>query len=117
MAATALTAIRERYLRDALPIRLGGLAANLARIRSFSDHPDHREVVAGMLNESKFFIEWAAPDAELDSQAALVELQIQIARWQHGWTDIWTDPARRKAVAEQAGEWSKRVLEMSGLLR
>jgi hypothetical protein len=117
MATATLTAIRERYMRDALPVRLGGLAANLARIKSFSDHADHRDVVASMLNESKFFIEWAAPDAELDSQATLVELQIQIARWQHGWADIWADPAQLKAVAEQAGEWSKRVLEMSGLMR
>jgi hypothetical protein len=31
------TTIRDRYLHDALPIRLGGLAANLARIKSFSD--------------------------------------------------------------------------------
>ena len=50
-------AIRERYLRDTLPLRLGGLAANLARIKSFSDHPDHYDVVENLLNESKFFIE------------------------------------------------------------
>jgi len=105
--------IQERFIRDGLPVRLGGLAANLARIKSFSNHPDHQEVVASMLNESKFFIEWAAPDAELDTQAILVELQLQIAQWQCR----WADPARRKAMAEQAGEWSKRVLEMSGLLR
>ena len=30
------TAIRERYLRDQLPIRLGGLAAHLSRIKSFN---------------------------------------------------------------------------------
>jgi len=114
---TGINIIRERYMRDALPVRLGGLAANLARIKSFSDHPDHRDVVAGMLNESKFFIEWAAPDAEPDAQAALVELQIQLARWQRAWADIWADPTRRKAVADQAGEWSKRILEMSGLMR
>lgn len=113
---TELAAIRERYLRDELPVRLGGLAANLARIKSFSDHPDHRDVVASLLDESKFLIEWTAPDAELESQAALVELQLQLARWQHAWSDIWADPTRRKAVAEQAGAWSKRILEMSGLL-
>ena len=58
-------AIHARYMRDPLPIRLGGLAADLARIQSFSDHPDHRDVVADMLEESRFFIEWTAPDAEL----------------------------------------------------
>ena len=109
-------AIRERYLRDELPIRLGGLAANLARIKSFSDHPDHQGVVEGLLEESKFFIEWTGPDAELEVQAELVELQLQLAQWQLHWKDIWTDPLQLTAVAEQADEWSKRMLERSGLL-
>jgi len=108
--------IRERYLRDELPVRLGGLAANLARIRSFSDHPEHRDVVESLLEESKFLIEWTAPDVGLDLQARLVELQIQLACWQHAWADIWADPVRRAAVAEQAHAWSEWGLEMSGLL-
>jgi hypothetical protein len=111
------TSIRERYLRDNLSIRLGGLAANLARIKSFSDHPNHREVVESLLDESKFFIEWTAPEAELELQAKLVELQIQLAIWQRSWRDIWADPIQRTKVAEQAGVWSKQVLMMSGLLR
>ncbi len=111
------TAIRERYLRDELPVRLGGLAANLARIKSFSDHPAHRDVVETLVEESKFFIEWAAPEAELEVQARLVELQLLLARWQRRWEDIWADPVQRAAVAEQAHDWSKQVLEMSGLLR
>lgn len=111
------TAIRERYLRDALPIRLGGLAANLARVKSFSDHPGHRDVVESLLDESKFFIEWTAPDAGVDVQAELVQLQLQLARWQRAWASIWADHFRRTAVAEEAGTWAGRVLEMSSLLR
>jgi hypothetical protein len=109
-------AIQERYMRDPLPIRLGGLAADLARIQSFSNHPAHRDVVESMLEESRFFIEWTAPDAELEKQVALVELQRQLTRWRHSWVHIWADPVRRAAVAEQAGVWSERVLRMSGLL-
>ena len=110
-------AARERYLRDPLPVRLGGLAANLARVKSFSAHADHREAVASLLNETKFFIEWTAPDATLDIQAELVELQIQLACWQRAWNAIWDNPARRLAVADQAHTWSRRVLQMSGLLK
>ncbi len=109
-------AIHERYMRDPLPIRLGGLAADLARIQSFSDHPDHKDVIESMLEESRFFIEWTAPEAEQEKQVALVELQRQLTRWQHAWAQIWADPACRAAVAEQAGVWSERVLGMSGLL-
>lgn len=111
------TFIRDRYLRDALPVRLGGLAANLARVKSFSGNPRHRDVVATLLEESKLFIEWTARDATLDVQAELVELQIQLARWQQAWTRIWTDPEQRESVAQQAGVWSQRVLDLSGLLR
>ena len=108
--------IHERYMRDPLPVRLGGLAADLARIQSFSNHLDHKDVVESMLEESRFFIEWTAPDAELEKQVTLVELQRQLTRWQHSWAHIWADSIRRAAVAEQAGVWSERVLGMSGLL-
>jgi hypothetical protein len=111
------TALRERYLRDEIPVRLGGLAANLARVKSFSDHPGHGDVVKSLLEESKFLIEWTALDADTGAQAELVDLQVQLARWQQTWASIWDDPARRAAVAEQAGVWSERLLEMSGLLR
>lgn len=110
-------AIRERYLRDGLPVRLGGLAANLARVKSFSNHPGHRDVVESLLEESKFFIEWTAPDAGLELKGELVELQIQLAIWQLNWSNIWTNLARRGAVAEEAGLWSNRLLKISGLLR
>ena len=108
--------LRERYLRDPLQVRLGGLAANLARVESFSDHLHHREVVAGLLEESKWFIEWTARDAQFDVLAKLVECQRQLARWNLAWNEIWANPARRAEVARQAGVWSSRILEMSGLL-
>jgi hypothetical protein len=76
------TAIRERYLRDSLPVRLGGLAANLRRIKSFSALEANRTAVESMLDESKYFIEWTAAEAEVQTASELVELQVQMARWQ-----------------------------------
>ncbi|WP_255512379.1 MULTISPECIES: hypothetical protein [unclassified Limnothrix] len=32
---------RDRYMRDSLAVRLGGIAANLARVKSFGKNPDH----------------------------------------------------------------------------
>jgi hypothetical protein len=69
-----------------------------------------------MIDESKFFIEWTAAEAEVNTAAELVELQIQLARWQCNWVRIWHDPVQRSEVAEQSAAWSQRVLEMSGLL-
>ena len=110
------TPIRERYLRDSLPIRLGGIAANLGRIKSFAVLEANREVIESLIMESKLFIEWTAAEAEVNAAAELVELQIQLARWQRNGNDIWTDSAKRRHVAEQSGAWSKRVLDLSGLL-
>lgn len=110
------TDIRNRYLRDPVPTRLGGLAANLARIASFSDHDGHQGVVRDLIVESKYFIEWTTNDADADNQEQLVRLQVHLARW-HIWTDRhWDDRALREAMAESAQNLSARVLEMSGLV-
>lgn len=110
------TSIRKRYLRDSIPIRLGGLAANLARVKSFTHLGTNDILVESLLDESKHFIEWTAAEAELDVAAELVELQLQLARWQRTLPNIWADPIKRQEVAETAKRWSDRVLEMSGLL-
>lgn len=108
--------VRERYLQDSVPVRLGGLAANLRRIQSFTSHAGNREVVESLLDESKFFIEWTVQDTDIDAAAQLVELQVQLSGWQRNWPAIWVDTTRRLQVAEQSGVWSDRVLVLSGLL-
>lgn len=107
---------RERYLRDPLPIRLGGIAANLARVVSFAENPISHPAVTDLLYESKFFIEWAGPTAPLEVAAVLVELQIALAIWQSRWIKGYSDPTLRSALIEFAREWSNKLLEMSGLL-
>jgi hypothetical protein len=108
--------VRERYLRDELPTRLGGIAANLARVSTFSRNPGNKEAVNRLLDESKFFIEWTAGEATVETAAELVELQVQLARWQRRWDEIWEDAPWRMEVAESARGWSNRVLQASGLL-
>ncbi len=110
-------AVKERFMSDPLPIRLGNLAANLSRIKSFSSNEASRDTVASLIEESKMFIEWTAAQAEIEVAAKLVELQIQLALWQLQWQSIWTDPKKRSQVAEQSSMWSKQVLELSGLLK
>lgn len=113
---TNQAAVRKRYMRDGPPVRLGGLAANLARIQSFSDNPDHGDVVESLVEESAFFIEWTAQELELDTCVALAELQRLLVRWRHTWSMVWANPSLRAEVAKQAGAWSQRVLRMAGLL-
>ena len=121
MNITRLSAVRERYMQDGLAIRLGGLAANLMRIgsvavASVADHPGNRHVVDSLLEESKFFIEWTAPDTSIDKQEALVELQVRLALWQLRWYPDSNDPVKRARLAYEVRAWATQVLEMSGLL-
>jgi len=109
-------ALKERYLRDELPIRLGNLASNLARIKSRCQNSANGELVEGLLQESKIFIEWTALDAEVEIAAELVELQVQLACWQYSWARIWDDVEQRMRMAEAAKIWSEKVLNISGLL-
>jgi hypothetical protein len=109
--------IQERYLRDSIPVRLGGLAANLRRIKSFAAQDTSQDAILSLIEESKFFIEWTARDTLTDTAAQLVELQVQLARWQQKWSQIWSDPTQRQQLAEQSLAWSERVLALSGLLK
>lgn len=111
-----LAEVQARYMQDGLAVRLGGLAADLARVASFSLSPANPSVVDSLLYESKHFIEWTAPEAEPGDQVRLVELQRLIIAWEDSWRSRHYDDAWRPVLAAQAREWSQRVLEMSGLL-
>jgi len=108
---------RFRYLQDQIPIRLGGIAANLSRISSLSDHLGHQKAVADMIEESKWFIEWTAAELEVQRAAELVRLQLLLAQWEIEVAQHWQDEQWRSRLMAQAAEWSRRVLDMSGLLR
>ena len=110
------TPVRDRYLKDPLPTRLGGIAANLARTASFSSNEGHFTAVADLLTETRHFIEWAAPDTDLATQDALVQLQVELARWGIRISHGWEDRATRQALADHAQRWSRAMLDRSGLL-
>lgn len=104
--------IRQRYLRDPLPVRLGGLAADLARIASFGENPANHQAVASLLEESKYFAEWTAPGASLETQAILAELQIALATWERGWLRGTAIPTMRT----EAEQKSAALLALAGLV-
>lgn len=109
-------AIRARFLRDRPPRRLGNLAANLARMETFGAEPSHRDVVRHLAGESAFFIEWAAPDAELDIQCQLLVLQRILVRWIRTWDGTWSDPQQRELMMKTAGQWARDLLQIAGLI-
>ena len=103
--------VRQRFLRDPLPIRLGGLAADLARIASFGDNPANHRAVASLLEEGKYFAEWIAPDASLDTQALLAEVQVTLAVWERRWLCRTPDDTMRTEAQRKSDE----LLALAGL--
>jgi hypothetical protein len=110
-------ALRERYLRDPVPVRLGNLASNLARLKSFAQRPEMDAAAARVLAESRHFIDWTQAAAAPAVQAELRELQSLFVNWQSAWNEIWNDAEQRKQLARQAADWSQKILASSGLLR
>jgi hypothetical protein len=107
---------RERYLKDTLPIRLAGLAADLARISSLARQPTGSTSVAEMLEESQYFIEWTAGEAEADVASELADIQVMLALWRRAWPETQSSRIHRTLLSVQAKKWSDQVLEYSGIM-
>jgi hypothetical protein len=109
--------LRERFLRDPLPRRLGGLAATLGRISSSARNSTDPNSVADLLDEAKHLIEWIAADTEPGTAAELVQMQIMITLWQRAWDDASQNPKQRILLSVQAKDWSDKAVDFSGLVQ
>lgn len=107
--------LRERFLRDPLPRRLGGLAATLGRISSSARKSTDPNVVSNLLDEAKHLIEWTAADTEPETAAELVRMQTMITLWQRAWTEASQNPQQRLLLSVQAKDWSDKTVDFSGL--
>ncbi len=108
--------LRERFLRDPLPRRLGGLAATLGRISSSARRATDPEIVSNLLDEAKHLIEWTAADAEPETAAELVRMQTMITLWQRAWEEASRNPKQRILLSVQAKDWSDKAVDFSGLM-
>jgi hypothetical protein len=107
--------LRERFLRDPLPRRLGGLAATLGRISSSARESSDPMTVTRLLEEAKYLIEWTAADVEPETAAELVSMQTLINLWLRAWDKASHHKEQRTLLSVQAKHWSDRALDFSGL--
>ena len=107
---------KQRFLRDPLPRRMGGIAASLARISSSARRESGQARVEEMMQEVKYYIEWTAAETDPEVAAELVNIQIALALWQSGWKETGKLHHPRTILSFQAKLWSERVLNLSGLL-
>ncbi len=106
--------LKERFSKDPVPVRLGGIASDLARlaglVRSNANNPSSIENV---LMELKLFTEWVAKDINLSAQETVLSLQRNLADWSlYGFEN-----AQSNDIEKQAQNWSNTILDISGLLR
>jgi len=107
---------KERFLREPFNRRLGHLASDLMRVSGFLDNIKNRKVVTDILEESKFFIEWAAPDAPLHIQELFSEIQSRLALWHRHLLMAKEDPKEIEELAKNTKRWSAQLVQFSGLL-
>jgi len=107
--------LRERFLRDPLPRRLGGLAATLGRISSVARKSSDPANVTRLLEEAKYLIEWTAADTEPEVAAELVSMQTLVNLWLKAWDKASQNKEQRILLSVQAKQWSDRALDFSGL--
>ena len=107
--------LRERFLRDPLPRRLGGLAATFGRISSSARESTDPAIVLNLLDEAKHLIEWTAAETEPETASELVRMQTMIALWQRAWTDASENQKQRILLSVQAKDWCDRAIDFSGL--
>ena len=104
-----LQRLRERYLRDEPPVRLGNLASDLLRLGQWVHMRRNDDQVVDLMREIVSCMEWVGDSAT----AELAEMQREICRWRRAWP---IEPAR-SVLALRARQMSDRVLEMSGLVQ
>ena len=108
-----LEKMRERYLRDAWPVRLGNLASNLRRLSNWIRMRHNDQAVVDLIRESAWFIEWTAEDTPIEVLAELADMQRELCLWRR----VWPLEAARPILTLRARLMSGRTLELSGLLK
>jgi hypothetical protein len=108
--------LRQRFLRDPLSVRLGGLAATLGRISSSAREAEDPLIVLDLLDEARHLIEWTAAETEPEVAAELVQTQRLLTLWLKAWATASTDRHQRTLLSLQAKDWSDKALQYSGLL-
>lgn len=107
---------RDRYLKEPFNKRLGHLASDLMRIAGFLDNAKNRKVVIDIVEESKFFIEWAAPGSPPHIQELFSEMQSRLALWHRHLLVMREDPMEITELAKSTRHWGMQLIQLSGLV-
>jgi len=103
-----LKRMRERFVRDQSPVRLGNLASDLLRLNKWIQARHNDEAIVDLMREIAWLMEWSGDLASPE----LADMQREICRWRR----VWPVEQTRSILAFRALKMSNRILEWSGLL-
>ena len=103
-----LKRMRERFIRDPSPVRMGNLASDLLRLSKWIQGRHTDEAIVDLMREIASFMEWSGDLASPE----LADMQREICRWRR----IWPVEQARSLLAFRALQMSNRILDRSGLL-
>ncbi|MFZ5819052.1 MAG: hypothetical protein ACOYYJ_04040 [Chloroflexota bacterium] len=113
---TNIEKLREQFLRDPLPRRLGILAAALGRISSTARNSTDPEGIVNLLEQTSCFIEWTVPETAPAMAAELKQINIIIGMWKKSWVTASRIPQQRTLLAAQTKNWSDKVTKFAGMV-
>ena len=102
-------------MREEPKKRLGHLAADLLRIANFIESGSANEAKP-IFRESKWFAEWIAPEADLQTQQLLADAQSFLAFQELNWTNWSTQTEAIHDTATAVRNWSQQLLQQAGLV-
>ena len=103
-----LKRMRERFTRDATPVRMGNLALDLLRLSKWIQARHNDQAIVDLMREIAWLMEWSGDLASPE----LADMQREICRWRR----VWPVEGARSILAFRALQMSNRILEWSGLL-
>lgn len=108
--------IQERFLKESPEMRLGHLASDLARIASFIEMQLKTEAIKTVIEESKFFAEWAARDAKPEIQMFLAGIRGFLAQKELELNSLSSNQEWKKEVSQYVRACSDGLLKKAGLI-
>ncbi|NEQ44943.1 MAG: hypothetical protein F6K00_15820 [Leptolyngbya sp. SIOISBB] len=105
--------LKTQYRQANRATQLDSLALNLTRIQLLARSGTDEPVAQHLVRESQFFIEWAVPSIDLETDVTfateLVDLQRLLSRWKLSWSELWASESKRQEIAMLAQQWCDRL--------
>jgi hypothetical protein len=103
-----LKRMRERFIRDDGPVRMGNLASNLLRLSKWVQMGHDDEAIVDLMRQIAWLMEWMGDFASPE----LADMQREICRWRR----VWPVERANHILALRSTQMSNRILELSGLV-